>query len=299
VARAQLAVYAGDLTWRLPRVEDVEALGYHNDEMPTWFAEVSAMADLWRGRPLAAWAATERALAAVHGSSMAWRAAPMLANAARAATDMTELDPKVDRSGIEQTLRDHVEETGSFVAHPARVLCAASGVTFEAELARLRRVGDEAAWRAAKDTWAGYGVPHHAAYAGWRLAECLAASGRRKETEAELAVAHAGAEGHLPLRRAIEGFARRARLPVPTAAVSSSEDPASNATANRYGLTPRELSVLKLLGTGATNAEIGRRLYMSPKTASVHVTAILRKLGVSSRVQAATVAERMGLLDVE
>ena len=62
------------------------------------------------------------------------------------------------------------------------------------------------------------------------------------------------------------------------------------------GLTPRELDVLRLLGSGATNAEIGRKLYMSPKTASVHVIAILRKLGVTGRVQAATVAERMGLL---
>jgi DNA-binding NarL/FixJ family response regulator len=65
---------------------------------------------------------------------------------------------------------------------------------------------------------------------------------------------------------------------------------------SRQGLTPRELDVLRLLGTGATNAEIGRKLYMSPKAASVHVSAILRKLQVTGRVQAATVAERMGLL---
>ena len=65
------------------------------------------------------------------------------------------------------------------------------------------------------------------------------------------------------------------------------------------GFTPREMEVLRLLGSGATNVEIGRRLYISPKTASVHVTAILRKLDVSGRVQAATVAERMGLLDRE
>jgi DNA-binding NarL/FixJ family response regulator len=66
-----------------------------------------------------------------------------------------------------------------------------------------------------------------------------------------------------------------------------------------HGLTRRELDVLRLLGSGATNPEIGRKLYMSPKTASVHVSAILRKLGVTGRVQAATVAERMGLLGPE
>ena len=55
--------------------------------------------------------------------------------------------------------------------------------------------------------------------------------------------------------------------------------------------------MLRLLAAGRTNAQIGAELYMSPKTASVHVTAILRKLGVASRVEAAAVAERAGLLD--
>ena len=61
------------------------------------------------------------------------------------------------------------------------------------------------------------------------------------------------------------------------------------------GLTERELSVLRLLTLGRTNSQIGSALYMSPKTASVHVSSILRKLGVTSRVQAATIAERAGL----
>lgn len=54
--------------------------------------------------------------------------------------------------------------------------------------------------------------------------------------------------------------------------------------------------MLRLLATGRTNAQIGVELFISPKTASVHVTSILRKLGVTSRVQAAAVAERAGLL---
>jgi DNA-binding NarL/FixJ family response regulator len=53
--------------------------------------------------------------------------------------------------------------------------------------------------------------------------------------------------------------------------------------------------VLRLLGAGRTNAQIGPELYISPRTAGVHVTSILRKLGVSSRVQAAALAERAGL----
>jgi len=63
-----------------------------------------------------------------------------------------------------------------------------------------------------------------------------------------------------------------------------------------YRLTERELAVLRLLAAGRTNAQIGAELFISPKTASVHVTSILRKLGVAGRVQAAAVAERAGLL---
>ena len=63
-----------------------------------------------------------------------------------------------------------------------------------------------------------------------------------------------------------------------------------------YQLTERELAVLRLVAAGYTNAQIGAELFISAKTASVHVTSILRKLGVAGRVQAAAVAERAGLL---
>jgi DNA-binding CsgD family transcriptional regulator len=61
------------------------------------------------------------------------------------------------------------------------------------------------------------------------------------------------------------------------------------------GLTPREHEVLLLLAEGHTNREIGERLYMSEKTASVHVSRILAKLEVGGRVEAAAVAHRLGL----
>lgn len=53
------------------------------------------------------------------------------------------------------------------------------------------------------------------------------------------------------------------------------------------GLTPRERQVLALVAQGLTNAQIGARLYISPKTASVHVSAILAKVGASNRAEAA------------
>ena len=62
-----------------------------------------------------------------------------------------------------------------------------------------------------------------------------------------------------------------------------------------FGLTARERQVLALIAEGATNRQIGTALFMAEKTASVHVSRILSKLGVRSRTQAAAVAHRMHL----
>ena len=65
-----------------------------------------------------------------------------------------------------------------------------------------------------------------------------------------------------------------------------------------FGLTPREREVLAMVAEGATNREIGERLFMAEKTASVHVSRILAKLDVRSRTEAAAVAHRHGLARV-
>lgn len=54
--------------------------------------------------------------------------------------------------------------------------------------------------------------------------------------------------------------------------------------------------MLALIAEGLTNSEIGERLFMSPKTASVHVSRIITKLGVRNRTEAATLAQRSGLV---
>ncbi len=94
----------------------------------------------------------------------------------------------------------------------------------------------------------------------------------------------------------IRTLAERARIPLHPAAAGEPEGPPPAQPLTRYGLTDRELTVLRLLATGRTNPQIGAELYISTSTASVHVSNILRKLGVSSRVQAAAIAERAGLL---
>jgi DNA-binding NarL/FixJ family response regulator len=66
-------------------------------------------------------------------------------------------------------------------------------------------------------------------------------------------------------------------------------------SAHSFDLTPREAEVLVLVAAGRTNRQIGDELFVSDKTASVHVSNILRKLGVNSRVDAAAVAQRLGI----
>jgi DNA-binding CsgD family transcriptional regulator len=297
VSRADLGVLRGDLTAAAERIAHLPER--HNPETQLWCAAVGAEIDLWIGRPDAAKDALDAVWQLVQGAPDVVRASRALALAARAAADSAAVHASTSERGPwGRALVAKADEAACFTPHPARVLGVAFGATFSGELARLERNGEESAWRTAKDVWAGHHVPHHAGYAGWRLAECLLTAGRRKDAEAELNAAYAAAATHVPLRREIENLAKRARLSLqPPGSASAVSVSAAAAGDTRHGLTVRELEVLRLLGTGATNAEIGRQLYMSPKTASVHVSAILRKLGVRGRVQAATVAERMGLLD--
>jgi DNA-binding CsgD family transcriptional regulator/tetratricopeptide (TPR) repeat protein len=73
--------------------------------------------------------------------------------------------------------------------------------------------------------------------------------------------------------------------------------PRPRTRANPHGLTGRELEVLPLLAEGLRNAEIARRLIVSQKTVDHHVSAILRKLGVRTRGEAAAQATRLGIPD--
>jgi DNA-binding NarL/FixJ family response regulator len=113
---------------------------------------------------------------------------------------------------------------------------------------------------------------------------------------AALRSAAAAADGHAPLLAEIRKLAERARVQLHTPAAIA-QAPVPEEARVRYGLTGRELAVLRLVAAGRSNAQIGAELFISRATASVHVTSILRKLGVTNRVQAAALAERAGLLD--
>jgi DNA-binding NarL/FixJ family response regulator len=145
------------------------------------------------------------------------------------------------------------------------------------------------------EAWDALTRPHRAAYARWRQAEALVAQpvGRTSATVV-LRTAAGQARGHAPLSAAIKNLAQRARIQL--SQPDQPADPRSTATTRGFGLTQRELAVLRLIAEGRSNTEIGAILFIIARTASVHVTNILRKLDVRTRVQAATVAECAGLL---
>jgi DNA-binding CsgD family transcriptional regulator/tetratricopeptide (TPR) repeat protein len=170
---------------------------------------------------------------------------------------------------------------------------------WQAERTRLAGSSNPDAWGVAAEAWQVLSCPHRAGYAWWRQAQALLDAGQPAAAAAgALRSAVAAADGHAPLLSQIRTLADRARIPLqfPAAADAVPGAPPPAAAPTPYGLTGRELAVLRLLAAGRTNAEIGAELYISPKTVGVHVSNILRKLSVSGRVQAAALAERAGLL---
>jgi DNA-binding CsgD family transcriptional regulator len=176
-----------------------------------------------------------------------------------------------------------------------------------AEQARAAGGADPGRWSAAVAAWRTAGEPYELSYALLRLAEADVTADDRDAAAAAVQEAHAIADriGARPLAAEAAGLARRARLRLVPAAPDAEQPgqpaqpgPAGQAAADelaRFGLTDREREVLALLAAGRTNSEIARTLFISAKTASVHVSNILSKLGVSRRVEAATIAHRLGV----
>ena len=174
-----------------------------------------------------------------------------------------------------------------FTDHPFVVTITADCATWDAERTRLAGSSDPTAWATAAKTWQDLGCPHRAGEPyGWQQAQADLDAGQPASAADALRAAASAAEGHAPLLAKIRALAERARIPL-EATVAAPSTELSAHVPSPYRLTSRELVVCRLLAAGRTNAQIGAELYISPKTASVHVTSILRKLGVSNRVQAA------------
>jgi DNA-binding CsgD family transcriptional regulator len=138
------------------------------------------------------------------------------------------------------------------------------------------------AWQAAERAWSAAGCPYEAA---------LALAGADEEPALRRSLAELQRLGARP------AAARVARALRERGARAVPEGPRAATRRNPGGLTARELEVLVLVSQGLRNAEIARQLFVSEKTVGHHVSAILRKLGVRTRGQAASEAVRLGVAE--
>lgn len=140
------------------------------------------------------------------------------------------------------------------------------------------------AWLATEEAFVAYGNVYEIARVRARCAEVLRATGDAAGARvmADLARESAHALGAAPLLAELT-------------ALGSTAQPA-RAHSYDVSLTPRETEILALVAEGRTNGEIGKQLFISTKTVSVHVSNILGKLAASSRTEAAAIARRHGLL---
>ncbi|MBE8471751.1 helix-turn-helix transcriptional regulator [Streptomyces justiciae] len=158
----------------------------------------------------------------------------------------------------------------------------------EAEWARAVSGPDVAAWKKAVAAF-DFGDTYEHARCQLRYAEALLAADRREEAAVQAGAAREAALrlGATLLLEQTDTLIRRGRLS--TAPAEHSASP----------LTAREQDVLRLLALGRSNRQIGEELFISGKTASVHVSNILAKLGAASRTEAVAVAYREGLIAPE
>jgi DNA-binding CsgD family transcriptional regulator len=272
-------------------------------ETAQWAAELA----LWAGRPGDALAEVQQVLPRHTAPDLTILCGRLLGLGMRACADLAERararrnppaaeDAVANAEGLARWV--HQMDGAPFTDHPWVATIPAERATWEAEQTRLAGDADPAAWAAAAKTWDGLGCPHRAGYAWWRQAQAQLDAGQPPTAAAAaLRYAAAAADGHQPLLAQIRTLADRARIPLQVQPDIPAEGTGPATPPRPYGLTGRELAVLRLVAAGRSNAQIGAELFISRATASVHVTSILRKLGVTNRVRAAALAERAGLLD--
>lgn len=212
---------------------------------------------------------------------------PLLATAARTLAALRASSdplPAAEDAAAEARLRELAAEMAFW---PTSGLW---GSVFEAELSGVDACGsDPAAWQRAVDTVADDpAAPAHLhAYVLLRLGRALAESADRAAAASALqtAIAEADLLGAGLVSTEARAVAARAGISLE----GGRAKPATDASE----LTARERQVLELIAQGLSNRQIGERLFISAKTASVHVSAILRKLGASSRTEAAFLARQL------
>jgi DNA-binding NarL/FixJ family response regulator/tetratricopeptide (TPR) repeat protein len=310
MVRGRLAALRGDAARARERLTAAVELaeGEMDPDLAAYLERGKSELALVERQPHAALDAARAGLTHAGGSHDPLTAPPLIWLGLRAAAEMADQA----RARRDDAAAAAARETGEPFHRAASDLAAPTGwaaaapflALADAEWSRVRGTPDADAWGRAAESLERVPDPPLTAYARYREAEAiLRERGPRARAEAALRSAYqvVDALAALPLVREISALARHARValePRPDARpVTGSTGSIAKPPRDRRSLSARELEVLRLVAAGRSNGQIAEELFITRKTAGVHVTHILNKLGVSNRVEAALAAARLGLVD--
>jgi DNA-binding CsgD family transcriptional regulator/tetratricopeptide (TPR) repeat protein len=278
--------------------------------LPLWDGQRMAIAaelELWDGDPDSALRLVMGTLERLEERECLMYTAPLYALGGRAHADKAGTARVLKRAGdvaaaraAATALADRFDSVAAATLSSSATIphCDAWRAQLDAESTRIDGSGDAGAWRVARQRWDELGAVLRSLYCAWREVDALLAAndGDRAMAREVLRDAHAIATRHgarLMLGE-FEALARRARIDQ-SGADGDADPAAAPSPAEGAGLTPREAEVLALVAEGRTNRQIGEELFISDKTASVHVSRILAKLDAANRGEAAAMARRLGI----
>jgi DNA-binding CsgD family transcriptional regulator len=293
-------------------LDEAERLATRSNRADTLPGIAAGRAELaiWQGRPGDAVRIVREALDRLAATEATFDVPALCALGLRSAADLAE-EARARRVTV---LLDEAWSAGSGLLDRARGTVGAGApaaplanrgqradlAVCAAEVARLEGEPASGLWAGAAAAWDAIQVPYPAAYARYREGEAiLAERGSRGAAADRLSTARLSAAtlSAKPLLEAIAALARRARVELEAAVAPSAPSAAdrSAAAGRSLGLTARETDVLGLVTLGRTNRQIAQELFITEKTVGVHMTNILGKLGVPGRLDAAAVAQRVGI----
>ena len=297
--RASLETGRGEFDAARAHLQAASPTLHEDPDMATYGAYLAELA-LWERR----WADADKAvtdgLARARSRHMAQLRVWLCAKGLRAHAELAALARARQDA---EAVRTWLARSGKLIAVARHAAAEASPITpnsdgwlalAEAEYERADHIARPQSWSKAAAAWERLERPPLVAYCRWREAEALVAAGAsRREASAPLGRANAIAAriGASPLLRELELLAQRARLELAQPVAVSAD--ARQGRDENLGLTPREAEVLALLARGCTNREIATELVISVRTAGVHVSHILSKLGAPNRIEAAAIAHRL------
>ena len=302
--RAMIAIRRGlldDASAQLVTAEELSG-GLDTANVQGWLHVLRAEIMLERDEPQSAMEEVDRALTTAVGIDDEVVIVEMHSLGLRAVADDLEAarakQRRIDLDKVQRLAMGMLGEVDDLVAarlangYPLTPVMTAYVALCHAEASRVTDP-DPDLWQEAATLWDAVQEAFPAAYCRWREAELLlgARLDRKRATDrAQVAWRSAVAMGTPLLRARLERLAERGRITL-AAAEPVVATPAQS-VAEDLGLTPREVEVLAQLARGRTDRQIAEELFISKKTASVHVSNLLRKLDAANRIEAAEIGQR-------